>query len=58
MKQKLTGFHLDRENHWVTELDCGHAQHMRHEPPWMERPWVELECWMRSARSISPPRVA
>lgn len=40
MKQKITGFHVDVENHWVAELDCGHAQHMRHDPPWMERPWV------------------
>lgn len=40
MKQKITGFHVDIENHWVAELECGHAQHMRHDPPWMERPWV------------------
>lgn len=40
MKQKITGFHLDEENHWVAELECGHGQHMRHDPPWMERPWV------------------
>lgn len=40
MKQKITGFHLDIENHWVAELECGHGQHMRHDPPWMERPWV------------------
>jgi uncharacterized protein DUF3565 len=40
MKQKITGFHVDAENHWVAELDCGHNQHMRHDPPWMERPWV------------------
>jgi hypothetical protein len=40
MKQKITGFHVDAENHWVAELECGHNQHMRHDPPWMERPWV------------------
>lgn len=40
MKQKITGFHQDVENHWVAELECGHAQHVRHDPPWMERPWV------------------
>ncbi len=40
MKQKVTGFHVDVENHWVAELECGHNQHMRHDPPWMERPWV------------------
>lgn len=40
MKQKVTGFHQDSENHWVAELSCGHAQHVRHDPPWQERPWV------------------
>ena len=40
MKQKITGFHQDHENHWVAELECGHGQHVRHDPPWMERPWV------------------
>jgi hypothetical protein len=36
----VTGFHLDDEGHWVAELACGHAQHMRHQPPWQVRPWV------------------
>lgn len=40
MKQKITGFHQDEENHWVAELLCGHRQHVRHDPPWTERPWV------------------
>lgn len=40
MKQPITGFHLDEENHWVAELACGHFQHVRHDPPWTERPWV------------------
>lgn len=40
MKRAITGFHLDFESHWVAELECGHGQHMRHDPPWMERPWV------------------
>jgi len=39
-EQPITGFHLDRENHWVAELACGHFQHVRHNPPWVERPWV------------------
>lgn len=43
MKQKISGFHLDSENHWVADLDCGHRQHVRHQPPWMERPWVLTE---------------
>jgi hypothetical protein len=40
MKQKIKAFHLDEENHWVADLECGHAQHTRHDPPWMEREWV------------------
>ncbi|HVK62401.1 MAG TPA: DUF3565 domain-containing protein [Bdellovibrionales bacterium] len=40
MKQKIQGYHQDSENHWVAELECGHAQHVRHDPPWMERLWV------------------
>lgn len=40
MKQKITAFHQDEENHWVADLACGHSQHTRHDPPWMERPWV------------------
>ena len=36
----MTGFHLDAEGHWVAELSCGHAQHVRHRPPFELRPWV------------------
>jgi len=34
------GFHQDEEGHWVAELECGHNQHVRHDPPWTNRPWV------------------
>jgi hypothetical protein len=34
------GFHQDEEGHWVAELECGHSQHMRHQPPWQDRAWV------------------
>jgi hypothetical protein len=40
MQQRITGFHLDKENHWVAELECGHFQHTRHDPPWVSRPWA------------------
>ena len=43
MKQPITGFHKDEVNHWVAELECGHNQHVRHDPPWQLRPWVETE---------------
>ena len=29
--------------HWVADLDCGHTQHVRHDPPWQSRPWVVTE---------------
>ncbi|MGO4000387.1 MULTISPECIES: DUF3565 domain-containing protein [Pseudomonas] len=37
----ITGFHQDEEGHWVAELSCGHTQHLRHQPPWQSRAWVE-----------------
>jgi hypothetical protein len=40
MKQAITGFHTDNERHWVAELRCGHFQHVRHKPPFINRPWV------------------
>lgn len=40
MKQAITGYHKDEENHWVAQLACGHFQHVRHDPPWTSRPWV------------------
>ena len=43
MNHKITGFHKDQDEHWVAELECGHSQHVRHDPPWMERPWVISE---------------
>jgi hypothetical protein len=43
MQQAIVGFHLDEENHWVADLACGHGQHVRHDPPWQNRPWVLTE---------------
>jgi hypothetical protein len=40
MDQPIVGFHLDSANDWVAELACGHDQHVRHNPPWTNRPWV------------------
>ncbi|WP_133406772.1 DUF3565 domain-containing protein [Parashewanella tropica] len=40
MKQPITGYHKDEENDWVAELNCGHFQHVRHQPPFINRPWV------------------
>jgi len=38
--RRMVGFHQDEEQHWVAELECGHFQHVRHDPPWQNRPWV------------------
>jgi len=43
VKRAIVGFHLDEENDWVADLDCGHRQHVRHNPPWTLRPWVITE---------------
>ncbi|WP_346838447.1 DUF3565 domain-containing protein [Microbulbifer sp. SAOS-129_SWC] len=43
MQQRITGYHRDAEDHWVAELACGHNQHVRHDPPWQNRPWVITE---------------
>jgi Protein of unknown function (DUF3565) len=39
-QRKITGFHRDESGDWVAELECGHGQHVRHNPPWTSRPWV------------------
>jgi hypothetical protein len=40
VQRRIVGFHQDAESHWVAELECGHGQHVRHDPPWQQRPWV------------------
>ncbi|WP_461481628.1 DUF3565 domain-containing protein [Porticoccus sp.] len=40
MKRAITGFHMDRFQEWVAELDCGHGLKMRHNPPYMECRWI------------------
>jgi cytochrome c-type biogenesis protein CcmH/NrfF len=42
-RRKITGFHRDQRQDWVAELECGHTQHVRHNPPWMNRSWVTSE---------------
>jgi len=41
VNKAITGYHKDTENHWVARLVCGHFQHVRNNPPWTNRPWVE-----------------
>jgi len=40
MQRSIIGFHTDEHDDWVATLDCGHTQHVRHDPPWQNRPWV------------------
>ncbi|WP_417660387.1 DUF3565 domain-containing protein [Pseudomonas sp.] len=37
----LLDFRQDEDGHWVAILSCGHTQHLRHEPPWQNRQWVQ-----------------
>lgn len=41
LKRKIIGFHRDDDEDWVADLECGHQQHVRHQPPWMNSSWVE-----------------
>ena len=55
-RRRIVDFHEDGAGQWVADLECGHAQHMWHDPPWQHRPWtrtpegrasfidVEIEC--------------
>jgi len=40
MKQAICDYHQDEYHDWVAELRCGHFQHVRHKPPFINRPWV------------------
>lgn len=43
MDQEIVGYHVDSEGDWLAKLQCGHFQHVRHRPPWVNRPWVTSE---------------
>ncbi|MEP7274290.1 MAG: DUF3565 domain-containing protein [Acidobacteriota bacterium] len=40
LKRKIVSFHQDEQRHWVADLECGHQQHVRHDPPLTRRLWV------------------
>ncbi|WP_256735169.1 DUF3565 domain-containing protein [Variovorax sp. dw_954] len=40
MERLIAGYAQDGEHHWMARLDCGHLQHVRHNPPLASRPWV------------------
>jgi len=40
VRRGIVGFRQDDLGEWVAELDCLHRQHVRHQPPFWNRPWV------------------
>lgn len=53
MERSIVAFRRDTEGDWVAELDCGHRQHVRHDPPFRTRPWV-LDDQQRAAHLGTP----
>jgi tellurite methyltransferase len=51
--RSIGGFHQDEAGDWVAELSCLHNQHVRHRPPFRDRPWV-LDPEGREERLGSP----
>jgi tellurite resistance-related uncharacterized protein len=43
MKRTILDFRLDPDGDWVAILSCGHPQHVRHKPPFVNRPWTMTE---------------
>lgn len=40
MKRAMVAFDRDEYGDWLAWLDCGHTQHVRHQPPFIMREWV------------------
>jgi tellurite methyltransferase len=40
MQRPITGYGKDEVGDWFATLDCGHRQHVRHQPPFVEREWI------------------
>ena len=43
MGRRIAGFYQGEESFWVAELECGHKQHVRHNPPMTLSHWVNDE---------------
>lgn len=43
MERPIVGFGVDEEGVPIAILSCGHPQHVRHNPPFFNRPWVLTE---------------
>ena len=40
MKRRIEGYETDEQGDWRAKLECGHYQHVRHNPPLITREWV------------------
>jgi len=40
MERRIVGYRRDEVGDWIADLECGHSQHVRHDPPWQVREWV------------------
>ncbi len=40
VRRKIVEYFQDEHGDWVAMLQCGHRQHVRHDPPWQNRPWT------------------
>jgi len=43
VKRRITELDTDEHGDWRAALDCGHFQHVRHDPPLTTRSWVLTE---------------
>lgn len=48
----IVDFTRDDEGHWLAILECGHGQHLRHTPPWQNRPWVVSQAGREAHRGM------
>ena len=48
MKRPIIRFGHDDVGDWVATLSCGHMQHVRHTPPFINRPWITTEMGRKS----------
>lgn len=40
VRRRIVAFAVDDLGDWVALLDCLHRQHVRHQPPFRDNPWV------------------
>lgn len=48
MQRKIVGYDIDETGDRIAILECGHPQHIRHQPPFINRPWTQTEAGRRS----------